>query len=296
VQSVPLPTKGSVINPVWSPDGVRLAFEVIAHGNSSILDYNTQNHGLLIITDNATGSNSADAVLTLDWSPDVNTPTITWSVGVIGHVHSLWERSVGESESPQPVLLLSGDFVQASYSRSGHGGVGSWLIVTSLAGRAADLWRIDIAPGSMMIPLTHAKQVSYAQWSPDGMDVDYLDALSAGVGTFHVVNVATGADALIAQSVADDPAPAWSVDSQQLVYNTGTRTGIVNLQAGDQTLYLKLRGSASAFIWSATSPHQLVVALSDGQPGIYLVDTQHNALQQLDKEGASGPLTWTEIP
>ncbi len=297
VQMVPLPVKGSATHPVWSPDGVRLAFEVTHNGTTSILDYNTQNHGLLTITGNAAArSASGDSVLTLDWSPDLNTPLITWSVGVIGYVHSLWERRVGEGESPQPALLLTGDFVQAIYSRNGHGGVGSWLIVTSFAGRATNLWRIDITPGSAMIPLTNGKQVNDAQWSPDGMHIDYLDALNAGVGALHVVNLATGVDSLIGQSVADNPAPAWSADSQELVYNTGTKIGIVNLQASDQTLYLKLHGSASAFTWSATSPHQLVVALTDEQPGIYLIDAQHNSLQQLDKEGASGPITWTEIP
>ena len=297
IQLVPLSFKGSVTHPVWSPDDVRLAFEVTHNGITSILDYNTQNHGLLTITDNVdAGGNAADTVLTLDWTSDVNTPAITWSVGVIGHVHSLWEHHVGVDGMPGPALLLTGDYVQAIYSRNGHGGKGSWLIVTSYAGRASDLWRIDVAPGSRMVPLTNGRQVNYAQWSPDGMHVDYLDALSSGVGAFHVVNVATGTDALISESVASNPAPAWSYDSQELVYNTGTKIGAVNLQAGNKTEYLNLRGSASAFIWSATSPHQLVVALSDGQLGIYLVDTQHNSSQQLDREGTSGPIVWTEIP
>jgi Tol biopolymer transport system component len=296
VQMVPLSMQGSVTHPVWSPDAVRLAFEVTHNGVTSILDYNTQNHGLLTITANAgTWGNATDTVLTLDWSPDVTTPTITWSVGVIGHVHSIWEHRVGAGGTPGPALLLRGDYVQAIYSYNGHGGVGSWLIVASFAGQASDLWRLDIT-GSGIVPLTSGKQINFAQWSPDGMYVDYLDALSAGVGAFHVVNVATGTDTLISQSVASNPAPAWSADSQELVYNTGTKIGVVNLQTGNQTQYLSLHGSASAFIWSATSPHQLVVALSDGQPGIYLVDSQHNTFQQLDKEGTSGPIAWTEIP
>ncbi len=199
VQVVPLSFKGSATHPVWSPDGVRLAFEVTHDGVISILDYNTQNRGLLTITGNVDArGNAADTILTLDWSPNLDTPTITWSVGVIGHVHSLWERSVGAGETPEPALLLVGDYVQAIYSRNGHAGTGSWLIVTSFAGRAADLWRIDVTPGSRMVPLTSGKQVNYAQWSPNGMHIDYLDALSSGVGTFHVVNVATGTDSLIA--------------------------------------------------------------------------------------------------
>ncbi len=292
VQMVPVPIKGSASHPVWSPDGVRLAFQLSYDGGVSILDYNTQNHGLLTITDSST----SDTLLDLDWSPDVNAPAITWSMGVIGHVHSIWIRHVGAGGATEPQLLTTGDYAQAIYSRMGHGGVGSWLLLTSMAGRPADLWRLDVPPRTGLVRLTAGKQVSFAQWSPDGTQVDYFDAISAGVGAFHVVNVTTGIDTLIASSVADEPAPAWSVDSQQLAYSTGKQTVVVNVQASKKTFSLKLRGSASALIWSATSPHQLVVALSDGQQGIYLVDTQQNTSLQLDKQDISGPIEWTEIP
>jgi len=197
----------------------------------------------------------------------------------------------------EPRQLLAGDYVQAIYSRNGHEGMGSWLLVTSIAGRAGNLRRIDVTPGAGFVSLTYGKQVSFAQWSSDGTRVDYLDALSSGVGTLHVVNVMTGVDSLIATGVVNDPAPpAWSADGQELIYSTGTRIGVVNLAANDQTFFLTLKGVASAFIWSATSSHQVVVALSDGNQGIYLVDTRQNTWLQVDKQGASGPFEWTEIP
>jgi hypothetical protein len=286
--------KGSVSHPVWSPDGIRLAFEVTDNGVVSILDYNTQNHGVLTIT---SGINSGDSVLTLDWSPDLDAPAVTWSVGQIGHVHSLWMRRVGVGEMIEPRQLLAGDYVQAIYSRNGHDGMGSWLLVTSIAGRAGNLRRIDVTPGAGFVSLTYGKQVSFAQWSSDGTRVDYLDALSSGVGTLHIVNVMTGVDSLIATGVVNAPAPpAWSADGQELIYSTGTRIGVVNLAASGQTLFLTLKGVASAFTWSATSSHQVVVALSDGNQGIYLVDTRQNTWLQVDKQGASGPFEWTEIP
>jgi anti-sigma factor RsiW len=297
-QVVSLTSKGSVSHPVWSPDGMRLAFEVTNNGSVSILDYNTQNHGLLTIS-SGLNSQVGDSVLTLDWSPDPDVPVITWSVGVIGHVHSLWVRRVGVGGSVAPRRLLLGDYVQAIYSRNGHNGVGSWLVVTSVAGGAGDLWRIDIVPGSGFAPLvslTSGKQVSFAQWSTDGTHVDYLDALSAGVGTFHIVNVMTGVDSLVATAVVNDPAPAWSADGQALVLSTGSRIGIVNLQVSTRVHFLKLQGMASTFTWSVTSPHTLVVALRDVYQGIYLVDTARDTSLQLDKLGASGPIEWTEIP
>jgi Tol biopolymer transport system component len=297
VQMVSLPMKGSVSYPVWSPDSIRIAFALTNNGTTSILDYNSQNHGLLVITRNINSqAYPNDMLLTLDWSPDTNTPAITWSVGVIGHVHSIWVRHVGAGSTTAPQSIIIGDFVQAIYSRNGHGGVGSWLLVTSFMGRAANLWRIDVTPGASPVALTSGKQVNFAQWSPDGAQVDYLDSISSGVGMLHVVNTTTVVDTFIAKGVADEPVPAWSEDGQHLVYSTGTQTIVVNVQGNKKLQPLTLRGSVSTFVWSATSPQQLVVALSDGQQGVYLVDAQHNSALQLDQQAINGPILWTEVP
>ncbi len=200
-QMVPLSAKGSISHPVWSPDGIRVAFELINNGFVSIFDYNIQNHGHLTIT-NGSDSQAGDTVLSLNWSPSLDEPAITWSVGVIGHVHSLWVRHVGVGGAVEPGLLLAGDFVQAIYSRKGNNSTGSWLVVTSVGGHAGD----------------------------------------------------------------------------------------------NRTLFLKLSGVASSFVWSVTSSHQLVVALRDMSQGIYMVDTLHNTSLQMDRLGASGPIEWTEIP
>ena len=215
---------------------------------------------------------------------------------MIGHVHSVWIRRVGVGEAIEPLRLLAGDYVQAIYSLEGNNNQGSWLVVTSYAGQASDLWRIDIVPGSSFMRLTADKQVSFVQWSTDGLHVDYLDALSSGVGALHVVDIRSGVDSLIASRVVNDPAPAWSADGQKLVYSTGTRIGIVNLQGGNRTLFLKLNGMASSFAWSITSPYQVVIALRDTSQGIYTVDISNNTSLQMDKSGASGPIEWTEIP
>ena len=297
VQLVPLPIKGSVSQPVWSPDGKRIAFAVSHNGVVTILDYNTQNHGLLNITNNVNVQGRAnDTLLNLDWSPDVNAPAITWSVGSIGHVHSLWVRHVGNGGIASPQELSQGDYVQAIYSRTARNGTGGWLFVTSYLGRAANLVSIDLTPGTIPTILTRGKQVNFAQWSPDGTYVDYLDSISSGVGTLHVVNVNTATDMLVAIGVTNEPTPAWSADDQQLVYSTGQQSVIVDVQ-GSLTLHpLKIHGLASFFSWSVSSPHQLVIALNDEQTGVYLVDTQRNSALQLDQQALDSPIFWTEIP
>ena len=297
VQMVPLPGKGSVSNPVWSPDGIRIAFELSHNGLMSILDYNTQNHGLLVITNNVNVQGRAnDTLLSLDWSPSTDAPAITWSVGTIGHVHSIWLRRVGNSGNAYPQEITQGDYVEAKYSRTGHSGIGSWLLVTSILGRAANLWRIDLIPGAYPTVLTSGKQVNFAQWSPDGTHIDYLDSISSGVGALHIMNTTTMVDMFIAGGVTSEPVPTWSMDGQQLVYSTGRQSIRVELQGGLKLHPLTLHGLASTFSWSVSSPHQLIVALNDVQAGVYLVDTQHNASLQLDPETINGPISWTEIP
>jgi Putative zinc-finger/WD40-like Beta Propeller Repeat len=294
IEKIPVPGNGSVAHPVWSPDGARLAFELAHSGTVSILDYNIQSHGLLNLTAGVNIQTSANnEVLSLNWSPDANTPVVTWSVGTPGHVHSIWEHRVGVGGTAQAQLLAHGDFADAIYSRAGHGGIGSWLLVTPIP-RGTALQSVDVLSQATIVTLTSAKQVNLAWWSPDGNQVDYLDALSSNVGTLHVLTLSTGSDTLVAKGVASNPAPAWSIDSQQLAYSTGTQTFVVDLHAANTAHQLPLRGPAFTYLWSAS--HQLVVALGDGHEGIYLVDTQHDTVTQLDKQGISGPIAWTEIP
>jgi len=296
VEMVPLPAKGSVTHPLWSPDGIRVAFEVTQNGITSILDYNTQNHGMLVITNNVTvPAYPNDGVLNIAWTAATDIPAITWSVGVAGHVHSIWLRYVGVGGSPSPRELVSADYVQATYSPNGHSGIGSWLLV-STTGQSTNLFRLDTVLGAFPIAIINGKHINFAQWSPDGVQIDYLDNLASGVGTLHIVNVTTGVDTLITPQVTNEPAPAWSKDSQQLIYSTGVQTVVVNTQGDKRVETLKLRGMASAFIWFPTSVQQVIVALDDGQTGVYLVDTQHNRVSQIDTQGVNGPVLWMEIP
>lgn len=289
IHRVDFPNTDRVFHPVWSPDGVRIAVGYTHHGVLGILDYNTQNHGILTIAPATTSaSDPNDTLLTLAWSPDPNTPALTWSVGSAGHVHTIWLRRINTSNAR---MLATGDYTQATYSPAGHNEVGSWLLVTSQMGHPGDLLRVDL--DLTMKALTSGKQVYNASWSPNGMYVDYFDALFADIGTLHTINLSTGSDTLVATGIVADPAPAWSADSQSLLYSTDNHLFVLHKQVVQQ---LKLQGPTSALSWSATSPHQAIVAVGDGQEGMYIVDTQSNAVIQIDKADMRGPILWSEIP
>ncbi len=298
IQSVPLPTQGSVTSAVWSPDGVRIAFELTsANGVESILDYNTQNHGLLTISNAvATSAHPQDSVQTLDWSPDAYEPAITWSVGQPGQIHSIWLRHVGIGGTPASQMIASGNYTQAVYSRTGHNGVGSWLLVAAPVGQTANLWRVDMTSDAFPIALASGKLVNTAQWSPDGTHITYLANSSSGVGSLHVINVASGSDTLVASGVANEPFPIWSFDGQSLAYNTGTQIVVASIQSVPKLHILKLQGPATSFIWSLTSPSQLIVSVSDTQQGIYIIEAQRFTTRQLDPHGITNSILWTQVP
>lgn len=289
--------KGSISRPVWSPDGIRLAFTLTHDGVVSVLDYNVQSQKMLDLSNLAASEGTgANGVLTLGWSSGTSGLAVTWSLGSIGHIDSIWIRHLGASGTVFPQQLASGNYVQALYSPGTTPGTGGWLLVSTVEGRAGDIWRINLTVGTQPVPLSQGKQVGFARWSPSGSMLFYLDGQTNGVGSGHLVDVATGADRLLSDHVAFNPAPAWSVDSQQLAYSTGTRINIVNAAIGSQTVQVLQYSQATSLIWSPASAHQLVVVLAGSTPGIYLTDTQRNTALQLDHLNISGEIQWTEIP
>lgn len=297
VRMVATTLKGSASSPVWSPDGTRLAFTLAHNGAVNIMDYNIRSKETLSLSNLAESQgSSANRVLTLAWSASASAPAITWSLGTVGRISSIWLHRVGSGGTTYPQRLVSGDYLQALYSPRVHNNAGGWLLVATVAGRASDIWYLELTASSRLVPLSQGKQVSFARWSPDGTTIFYLDRLDNGLGRGHLVNMASGADQLISTQVAVNPAPAWSAGGQQLAYSTGTQITIVSTQKNNQALPLHLSGQITNFSWSPASPHQLLVVMGNPAPGIYLVDTRHNSSLQLDRAGTTSAVQWTEIP
>jgi Tol biopolymer transport system component len=259
-----------------------------------VLDYNVQSHSVLDLSDVAAAQgNSVDTVLTLNWFSNGEQAAVTWSLGSIGHISSVWMHRIGVS---YPQRLLSGAYLQALYSPGSNNETGGWLLVDSIAGRAGDLLRLNLATGGQLVSLSQGKQVSFARWSPDGSTVFYLDNVTNGLGQGHLINVITGTDQLLPDQVAVNPAPDWSADNLQLAYSTGTQVDIVHTLNGGQFTHLSLHGQITNLSWSPSAVHQLVVSLGNPDAGLYLVDTQQNTSHQIDKIGTSNEIQWTQIP
>jgi hypothetical protein len=284
VQATTLLQAGSVSQPIWSPDGVRLAL-ALTHGTTTeIIDYNTQSHGTLGIV----AISTPDRLLTLDWSPDVAAPAITWSAGMPGHTHSIGVDILAEA---QVHMLAEGDFAQASYSRNGDNGAGSWLLINTQPGQMS-VHSVDL--NAQVRLLVMGKQVSVAQWSPNGTAIDYLEAQGYGMGNLHVVSLTSGIDTLIATGVVATPQPAWSSDSRMLAYSTSQYTFSAALQAPGGVQTQRLASMATTLIWAVSPSTQLMVGTQDGS--LYLVDGIQHTVIKLDTSSIRAPVEWTQIP
>lgn len=297
VQEISPGISGNAAQPIWSPDGVRLAFTLAHAGIISVLDYNLGNHAVLNLSNLAASQgDSTHQVLTLGWSALAATSAVTWSLGSIGRVSSLWLHRVGAAGTLYPQHLLTGTYLQALYSPAADQGTGSWLVVSTVAGRAGDIWRIALTPGAQPLPLSQGKQVSLARWSPDGTAVFYLDGQNNGTGNGHLVDLANGADQLLSTRVGANPAPEWSGDSRQLAYSAGTGLTVVNIADGRQAAQQLLPGKILSLSWSPLAIHQLVVAVQSPNSTLYLLDAQHTTPLSALHARPDGPLQWSEIP
>lgn len=287
---------GSVAQPTWSPDGTRLAFTLAHDSVVSVLDYHVQSHTVMDLSNliSAQGD-TVSGVLVLNWFSDGGQMAVTWCLGSIGHISSVWMHRVGASATLYPQQLLGGTYLQALYNPGSNNDTGGWLLVTSVAGRPGDILRLTLA-GGQPVSLSQGKQVSFVRWSPDGAAVFYLDDATNGAGHAHLINVISGIDQLLPDQAVINPAPDWSADNLQLAYSTGTQIDIVHILNGGQFTRLHLQGQVTNLSWSPSAVHQLIVSLASPQTGLYLVDTRQNTSHQLDRLGASDEIQWTEIP
>ncbi|HEY3993898.1 MAG TPA: zf-HC2 domain-containing protein [Ktedonobacteraceae bacterium] len=289
--------QGNFAHLAWSPDSTRLAFTLTHAGIVNVRDYNLQSKSSLDLSNlTAAQGNDVDGVFALNWFANAGQMAVTWCLGSLGHISSVWLHSAGANGTIYPQQLLSGEYLQALYSPGSNKQTGGWLLIASSAGQAGDIWRLDLTAGGQLIRLSQGKQVSFARWSPDGSSVFYLDNVVNGLGNGHLVNVVTGTDQLLPDQVAISPAPDWSADALQLAYSTGTQIDIAHTLSGNQLTHLRLRGQITNLAWSASAIHQLIVSLGSPNPGLYLVDTQQNTAHQLDSVGTTSVVQWTEIP
>lgn len=273
------PTGISVQNSLtWSPDGSMLAFIAAPTGLAHLYVYTLGTAHIQMLADSMQGD-----IQSLNWSSNAQTPTLTWSIGTSGHIHEIVQQpfETGTTQS-QAKVILTGDYVQASYNHAGN-----WLLLS----QTHNIFTLNLA--GMLRQWTSDGSASDVQWSPEHDDIGYLSNLNAATNTYHVINFATGSNRQIASSIASNLTPAWSPDEQSLLYSDGTYITITNLNA-TSTTHIRLPG-ATLLTWNPANLHQAIIVLQGSKNGLYLFDTVHKTVSQLSKISVASSILWTEI-
>ena len=267
-------TGASILNSLaWSPDGSTLAFIASPTGIAHLYIYTLATGHIEMLP-----TQLQSEVFTLSWTAEANTPTLTWSVGTVGHIHAIMLQPLNASAS-QAKTLVVGDYAQATYSPTGV-----WLLLSQQ--HIIFTIRLD----SNLYQWTNNGGASLAQWSPEGSSISYFQNLSNNTGSYHIINLTTGSDTSVATGVFAHPAPAWSSDEHVLLYWNGTHLIITHDAASTR---ISLSGTPSFLSWYPATHNSALIAT---QNGLYMLDTIHGTMKQISKTNVLSAILWTEIP
>lgn len=234
-------------NPVWSPDGRRLAF---------LSDARSQGQLQLFVRD-ATGrapreiSRFQGDVQTLMWSPNGKSISVLYipdalrgagalaagsrDVGVIGSKVEEQRLGVVDLASGAMRFVTPADTYVYQYDWSPDG---RQIAVTYAKGNGDNNWwiarlaRVDVASGAMHDLLKPSFQIADPRWSPDGSRIALIggimsDFISTG-GDVYLVDASTGE--------SRDLTDGASISAQSLRWNDGSSLDFVAHRSGSMNL------------------------------------------------------------
>jgi len=264
---------GRDLNPVWSPEGDRIAFRSEHQGDS--LGYD-------IYVMNANGGTQTwldVPVLCCDftfmtWSPDGQMVAVTTPDDINqGHAWHVSLVNVVTRAVTQPAPSQTSNF-DPVWSPDGRR-----IVFRSDDVEDADLYLVSAVPGRAERPvrLTNNAVVEYVPyWSPDGQKIVFVSERS-GNEYIYVIGADGSAQINLTKNAAKDRNPQWSPDGQKIAFvsDRDGSTGIYVMNAdGSALTYLTdAAGNDDDPQWSPDGQKIAFVSSRDGNAEIYVMNS-----------------------
>ncbi|MEA2169019.1 MAG: TolB protein [Solirubrobacteraceae bacterium] len=190
-------------DPVWSPDGTRIAFDSRRAGGRRDIWVLEADGSFTRITDDLID----DAMPT--WSPDGS--KLAWSRGAAAS-RAIWVADA--HAGARATRVTSGhDDIFPSWSGSG-------LIAFQRRDSVSEIWVVDPGQSGAVVRITASQGGGVTpSWSPDGRRLAFVRAVG-GVNRVYIVNAdgVSGLRSLTPASSCDCEHPTWSPEGTQIAY------------------------------------------------------------------------------
>lgn len=202
---------GLPLNPVWSPDGTRIAF---GERRSTQVD-------IFVVNADGTDERRLTHSLTNDnfpvWSPDGT--QIAYIADHYGSTSIYVVDAACVTGCPGPRRLFAEGNEEASPVWSPDG---KQIAFVSQTDDHSDLYLIN-ADGSDSRPLTQTEADDHSPaWSPDGTQIAFISDQS-GLPSLYVINADGSGQRRLTRSLEPVFAPIWSPDGKRIAYQVGQR-------------------------------------------------------------------------
>jgi Tol biopolymer transport system component len=218
---------GSARNPVWSPDGTRIAYRASQDGTDSLAIIDTGGNPTLLTTGQQISDCAPGALAA--WSPDGTTLIYTAGAGCDGPLDLFAVATDGSAPATQ--LLPPGlRGTAATWSPDGS----RIAFVGQEENGETGLYLVDADAGDARRGGLQARRLTEAgtslawstpRWSPDGTELvasagtnDNCIEYASGTLDAVAVNVDGSGQRPLAAEAAKEYSPSWSPDGQQLAF------------------------------------------------------------------------------
>jgi Tol biopolymer transport system component len=238
------------MQPVWSPDGTKIAFSGTPEANpdSQIYVVNADGGGLTRLTNsNLYSAGQGDCTNTgPQWSPDGK--QIAFDTKIDGN----WEISVMNADGSNPRNLTNDPARDYGPSWSPDGT--KIAFISNRAGMYMYSIYVMNADGSGVYALTQdAAAEPNPPWSPDGRKIAF-NSKTYSPSEIITIN-ADGSDMVrLTDNLAGDYYPSWSPDGQLIAYISGENTYLYVINS-DGSNNVKLADKVGDFAWASLSTY-----------------------------------------